>query len=1299
MAQIIKHRRGRISQLKGTAARNGELIIASGSIDDLQGPFVFIGSPVSTDEGIAGAFNSVSRIYQGTAAPTITAGTYGSVLDGTPFYASGDKSLYILNNSNAGGNTKIDLSGNLESNTISGITINGLTSSFISSSANITSLNMTASYFTGAFIGDGTKLTGVPISGVTGLDTSKILSGSYSASISELGGLQINTDTAISGTIYIGESTDSQIYNDGALFVQDHTNGVTIASNNYAELQSGDAWVWVEGSGAYVEGGTFTKVYTDSGNVQISAYDGGTLSLNADNGEGDIHIGVSNLSNSTYINSYNTFITGANSTYMGMNGNTAHFKTTADYAEMYGNTGLDVFSDSGNLWVYNNSGNVSISSYDGSTLELNTDGGEGNINLGNNSNSVWGYTTVTNFAASDYAQLGSNNSYVWVDADGAYIQQDGSSVVGFTARPNGTIEATGSLNIYGDTQIDGNTSVTGALVVSNGSATFDQGLVAQNSNMLLTSGSNLIVQNGGNVTVDTIYGATHNNNYLAFNGGQLGAQQVELNSGGNISLFAEGGSVNVTGSLNVTGDIVFSGSIHLGDFTGDTVNFTGEVSSSILPQVSASFDLGSATQTWNNVYAQKFYGDGSNITNLPISGLTGLDQSRIVSGSYSGSISELGGFQVNTDTSVTGSLSVSNTIYAGSGNSQIYNDGAMYVEDLTNGVQVRGGNSNKLELANNGYVNLYSNGSGVDIEANGGQLWLWSDYHDVNISSYDGSSLNLNHDGGEGNVNIGNGNNSLNINSDTYINTNRTLYVNRMHDNSDNSNYLELYGSNTNDGYWWESGSGADTTLNNNWGGAHTNILNTNSGNVNIDATGGSVNIHSNNGTNITGSLVVSDGSGVFNSSLIVNNSDLTLDGGSNIHMDDSAHLYFDTCVDMYWDNGSGNFVFYNDCNNFSFQNNISVTGSLNVSSRVYAYGDIDTYNIYGADNGNNHLALNGGAYGAPQVELASSGQISLFSEGGGSEYAINMTGSVHMMDSADISGSLTVLNNVTASFFTGAFVGDGSQLTNVPSSGVTGLMLNKIYDGNVSASITEAHGFQVNTNSAFTGSVTVSGSIFDVYSTTHVHNDLYVSGNLTILGSGTTVHISSSQIDIGTSIINLNTYAPFERFAGISVYDSGSNIGVTGSLLWDSTNDVWIYSNPSGSNYASARLISGPQNTGSLGEEIGITINYLTKAVGDDHIGDSLLYDDGTIFTYNTNKFIVTGSTGDTYINGNVTINGAGGTDLAGGSSWVTFRNDDGILGFVDSTDTEDEMDQLLGYRNSDGALVFSSLLDGGTY
>jgi len=121
MAQIIKHRRGQLSGLKNLAANNAELVVASGSIGaDLQGPFLFVGSPVLLDDKTAGAFSPASKIYTGTNAPEVLNATYGTTLDGLPFYASGNHSLYILNNTAIGGNTKLNLVGNIEGGTISG---------------------------------------------------------------------------------------------------------------------------------------------------------------------------------------------------------------------------------------------------------------------------------------------------------------------------------------------------------------------------------------------------------------------------------------------------------------------------------------------------------------------------------------------------------------------------------------------------------------------------------------------------------------------------------------------------------------------------------------------------------------------------------------------------------------------------------------------------------------------------------------------------------------------------------------------------------------------------------------------------------------------------------------------------------------------------------------------------------------------------------------------------------------------------------------------------------------------------
>jgi predicted acyltransferase (DUF342 family) len=194
MAQIIKHRRGSITQLKDVTARIGELVVATGSISDLNGPMVFVGET----EGIAGAYRPLSKIYQGAGAPTITVGSHGSVIDGTPFYATGNKTLYILSKD---GNQAINLTGNIEGNIISGVTIN-----------NLTGTTATISNVSSSFTGSGMGLYDIPASGITGLELNRISEGSATASISQANGLRINVNTEITGALNVsGDITGSNL--------------------------------------------------------------------------------------------------------------------------------------------------------------------------------------------------------------------------------------------------------------------------------------------------------------------------------------------------------------------------------------------------------------------------------------------------------------------------------------------------------------------------------------------------------------------------------------------------------------------------------------------------------------------------------------------------------------------------------------------------------------------------------------------------------------------------------------------------------------------------------------------------------------------------------------------------------------------------------------------------------------------------------------------------------------------------------------------------------------------------------
>jgi hypothetical protein len=131
------------------------------------------------------------------------------------------------------------------------------------------------------------------------------------------------------------------------------------------------------------------------------------------------------------------------------------------------------------------------------------------------------------------------------------------------------------------------------------------------------------------------------------------------------------------------------------------------------------------------------------------------------------------------------------------------------------------------------------------------------------------------------------------------------------------------------------------------------------------------------------------------------------------------------------------------------------------------------------------------------------------------------------------------------------------------------------------------------------------------------VTKDAYISGtlylnNVTVFGTQSVAYISSSQLNIGTNIITVNTDTPSVRFGGLAVYDSGST-GLTGSMLWDSQANHWVYSNPSGSNYSGGMFISGPR-TAALGSEQGTTSCMLLAGQGGDHLTSSMIYHSSTV-------------------------------------------------------------------------------------
>jgi len=150
----------------------------------------------------------------------------------------------------------------------------------------------------------------------------------------------------------------------------------------------------------------------------------------------------------------------------------------------------------------------------------------------------------------------------------------------------------------------------------------------------------------------------------------------------------------------------------------------------------------------------------------------------------------------------------------------------------------------------------------------------------------------------------------------------------------------------------------------------------------------------------------------------------------------------------------------------------------------------------------------------------------------------------------------------------------------------------------------------------------------------TWISGSLNVAGDFTVFGSSSVVYISSSTVIINDNIIQLNAYFPFERYAGIEVFDSGSNQR-SASLLWDGDQDNWITVDQ---NNSSSNMIIGP--TASFGSAIpSLTVNRIPKAYDGNAITNSLISDDATTLRYTGN---VISASSITASNGTVTnING----------------------------------------------------------
>jgi hypothetical protein len=187
------------------------------------------------------------------------------------------------------------------------------------------------------------------------------------------------------------------------------------------------------------------------------------------------------------------------------------------------------------------------------------------------------------------------------------------------------------------------------------------------------------------------------------------------------------GDVTVGGNLSVTGNATIEGNLTFGNADTDTVSFVADVDSSIIPDDDNTYDLGSPTKQWRNVYVDgtanidSLVADTADINGGTIDGVS-------ISGStasFSGEISANGGIALGDNDKATFGASDDLQIYHDTLNSVIADKGTgnlvVAADDfrLTNSTQtanmIKADEGGAVTLTHNGGNKISTTSTGVDV--------------------------------------------------------------------------------------------------------------------------------------------------------------------------------------------------------------------------------------------------------------------------------------------------------------------------------------------------------------------------------------------------------------------------------------------------------------------------------------------------------------------------------------------------------------------------------------------------------
>ena len=268
------------------------------------------------------------------------------------------------------------------------------------------------------------------------------------------------------------------------------------------------------------------------------------------------------------------------------------------------------------------------------------------------------------------------------------VNSTGSSIFSGSVTIIGTLTVTGSntfINI-GPARFTGSVDISGSSTAITSSAQYFSGSgaglfnipasavigLSTNTNRIASGSISASVQPGGTSFTLVNTGATlftvSNTGVGTFaNGLTVNGTAATLNQGLNVyngNTLISSSTITLVGSATLNGQPITTA----GDLTLDKIK-TGAITASVSTGAD-SFIIESASIALFKISNTGILsGSGANLFNIPASGITGLNLSRIASGSFTASIND-NKFRVNTDSEITGSLIVTAGIsgsFSGSG--------------------------------------------------------------------------------------------------------------------------------------------------------------------------------------------------------------------------------------------------------------------------------------------------------------------------------------------------------------------------------------------------------------------------------------------------------------------------------------------------------------------------------------------------------------------------------------------------------------------------------------------------------